>query len=96
MQNERLARENARLKNHYSSRRYRAANVLANALLKVPGIKRLLGERETGDAIAQNGPDDRARAGWPVGGLLPSYKPSFKLCSKARSRVRRLSPASRT
>ena len=53
MQDDRLARENARLKNHYSSRRYRAANVLSNALLRVPGIKRLLGEPKTGDTIAQ-------------------------------------------
>jgi hypothetical protein len=50
LQNKHLARDNARLKNHYSSRRYQVADVLANAVLKVPGIKRLLGER---DAIAQ-------------------------------------------
>ena len=50
---EELGMQNERLKNHYSSRRYRAANVLANALLKVPGIERLLGERKTGEAIAR-------------------------------------------
>jgi len=53
VQNERLIRENARLKNHYSSRRYKVADVLANGVLKVPGIVRLLGERKTGDAAAQ-------------------------------------------
>jgi hypothetical protein len=42
MQNERLASENARLITYHSSRRYQVADVLADAILKVPGIKRLL------------------------------------------------------
>ena len=40
--NERLAEANAHLKDHYSSRRYRLADLLANGALKMPGIKRLL------------------------------------------------------
>ena len=42
MQNERLASENARLITYHSSRRYQVADVLANAILKVPDIKRVL------------------------------------------------------
>jgi hypothetical protein len=52
MQNERLVGDNARLKDRYSSRRYRVADILANAVLKLPGIKRLLGQRRSKDAIA--------------------------------------------
>ena len=39
---ESLAEANAHLKSHYSSRRYRLADLLANGVLKMPGIKRLL------------------------------------------------------
>lgn len=56
MRNERLASDNARLKNHYSSNRYRVADVLANGVLKVPGIQRLLGQRNGEDAIAPKRP----------------------------------------
>ena len=42
MSNESLAEANAHLKDHYSSRRYRLADLLANGVLKMPGIKRLL------------------------------------------------------
>src|SRR5215204_1202293 len=42
MSNERLTEANAHLKAHYSSRRYRLADLLVNGALKVPGIKGLL------------------------------------------------------
>ncbi|HEX6709951.1 MAG TPA: hypothetical protein VF068_06430 [Rubrobacter sp.] len=47
MSNESLAEANMHLKGHYSSRRYRLADLLADGALKVPGIKRLL--RKTAD-----------------------------------------------
>jgi hypothetical protein len=53
MQNERLASENARLITYHSSRRYQVADVLADAILKVPGIKRVL-DRDR-DAHKQTG-----------------------------------------
>ena len=42
MDNKRLAEANAHLKGHYSSRRYRLVDLLANGALKMPGLKRLL------------------------------------------------------
>jgi hypothetical protein len=40
--NESLTVANAHLKGHYSSRRYRLADLLANGVLKLPGLRRLL------------------------------------------------------
>ena len=56
IRNERLASDHAHLKNHYSSKRYRIADMLADGALKVPGIKRLLGPRNGDDAIAPERP----------------------------------------
>lgn len=39
---EELEMDNERLKGHYSSRRYRIADLIANGVLKMPGLKRLL------------------------------------------------------
>jgi hypothetical protein len=48
MSNESLAGANAHLKGHYSSRRYRLADLLAGSTLKIPGIKRLLSKTADG------------------------------------------------
>jgi hypothetical protein len=56
MSNERLIEANAHLKDHYSSRRYRLADVLASGALKVPGAKRLLRGRKVADAHEPTGP----------------------------------------
>ncbi|HEX2739500.1 MAG TPA: hypothetical protein VHM69_03555 [Rubrobacter sp.] len=47
MDNKRLAEANAHLKGHYSSRRYRLVDLLANGALKMPGLKRLLRKAAT-------------------------------------------------
>lgn len=44
-----LEMDNERLKVHYSSRRYRLADLLADSAIKIPGIKRLL-RKATGQA----------------------------------------------
>jgi hypothetical protein len=53
--NESLTEANAYLKGHYSSRRYRIADLLANGVLKMPGIRRLLRGRK---AEEQTGPSE--------------------------------------
>ena len=51
LKNESLARENALLRNQGSGDRYRAADLLAGACARLPGIKHLFGRRKGEDAL---------------------------------------------